>query len=67
MSNLLPRNFHGSFAFCSVSSSTGKILKPSHRTEKISIAVGVINFWNKTQHQLSGLPRKKDSTTKTKL
>ena len=74
--NLLPPVFESWFTFCSdlhnyhtVSSTADKIFKPSYRTDfygKNSITLGVINSWNKTQHQFSDLSLKTFSPTKIK-
>ena len=66
--SLLPPIFESWFIFCSddhnyqtVSSTADKIFKPSYRTDsygKNSITIGVINSWNKTQHQFSNLSLK---------
>ena len=74
--NNLPPIFKSWFTFCSdvhncqtVSSTAGKIFKPSYRTDsygKNSITIGTINGWNKTQHQFSNLSLKTYSPTKIK-
>ena len=67
--NLLPPIFKYWVTFCSdvhnyqtVSSTADEIFKLSYRTDsdgKKSITIGVINSWNKTQHQFSNLSLKK--------
>ena len=57
-----PSIFKSWFTFCSdvhnyqTVTSTDKRFKPSCRTDslgKVSITIGAINSWNKTQHQLA--------------
>ena len=74
--NNLPPIFKSWFTYCSdvhnyqtVSSTAGKIFKPSCRADsygKNSITIGAINSWNKTQHQFSNLSLKAYSPTKIK-
>ena len=60
LNNLLPPIFKNCFTFCShvnnyqtVSSTSDEIFKPLYRADsfgKISITIGAINSWNKTQY-----------------
>ena len=60
LNNLLPPIFKNCFTFCShvnnyqtVSSTSDEIFKPLYRADsfgKISITIGPINSWNKTQY-----------------
>ena len=73
--NLLSQIFKSWFTFYSVvrnyktvSSTSHKIFKPSHRTDSYrqnSITIGAINSW-KTQHQFSHLSLETYSPTKIK-
>ena len=68
LNNLLPPIFKNWFTFCSdvknyqtVSSSSDKIFKPLCRADsfgKISITIGAINSWIKTQYQFRNLSLK---------
>ena len=65
------------FIFCSgvqnyqtVPSTSGKIFKPSYRTDSYGknwITIGAINSWNKTQHQFNNLSLKKYNPTRIKI
>ena len=76
INNLLLSIFKNQFIFCSeihnydaVSSSTGKLFKPSYRTAsygKNYIIVSANNCWNKTQNMLGGQSFKSHHPTRIK-